>query len=282
MRFLFDRHDPLADPPGGTVARAGIDGERPDQQRASHLADFVGERGREQQGLALPGQRSEHGIQFAREAEVEHAVGLVEHQRPHLAELERVLAMEVEQAAGRGDQDIDALAQGHHLRIDADPAVGGQRAQRQVLAVAAEAGMHLLGEFARRHQNEDPRAVGGDRRRFAGQALQQRQREAGGLAGAGLRRRHQVAPGEDGRDGLRLYRGGCLVAQGFQGAQQTFAQSERGESRGLGKQAVPPSSLCNRSQLLEPDCGHASSKNDSSLRHFTLFAAWPVEVDDHL
>jgi hypothetical protein len=41
--------------------------------------------------------------------------------------------------------------------------------------------------------------------------LQQRQGEAGGLAGAGLRRAEQIAPGEDDRDGLRLDGGGFGV-----------------------------------------------------------------------
>src|SRR5260221_8750194 len=45
------------------------------------------------------------------------------------------------------------------------------------------------------------------------EALQDRQREGGGLAGAGLRARHQVAPGEDQRDRLLLHRRRLLVAE---------------------------------------------------------------------
>ena len=45
-----------------------------------------------------------------------------------------------------------------------------------------------------------------------GQPLQQRQREAGGLAGAGLRRAEQVAAGEDDGNRLRLDGGGGGVA----------------------------------------------------------------------
>jgi hypothetical protein len=55
--------------------------------------------------------------------------------------------------------------------------------------------------------------------------LQQRQGEAGGLAGAGLRRAEQIAPGEDDRDGLRL--DGC-----------GFGVTLLGDSAGeLGRQA---------------------------------------------
>jgi hypothetical protein len=46
--------------------------------------------------------------EFLRETEVEHAVGLVENQRLHLLELDGVLAEKVEQAAGGGDENIDA------------------------------------------------------------------------------------------------------------------------------------------------------------------------------
>ena len=45
-----------------------------------------------------------------------------------------------------------------------------------------------------------------------GQALQQGQREAGGLAGAGLRGAEQVASRENDRDGLHLDGGGLGVA----------------------------------------------------------------------
>jgi hypothetical protein len=48
--------------------------------------------------------------------------------------------------------------------------------------------------------------------RFRGQQLQHRQREAGGLAGAGLRGAEQIAAGENDGDGLRLDGGGLGVA----------------------------------------------------------------------
>jgi len=47
---------------------------------------------------------------------------------------------------------------------------------------------------------------------LVGQPLKQRQREAGGLAGAGLRGAEQVASREYYRDRLRLDGGGCCIA----------------------------------------------------------------------
>jgi hypothetical protein len=78
-----------------------------------------------------------------------------------------------------------------------------------VLAVGAHAFLDLRGKFAGRR--EDQRA---DRRAALGVALgggvhqpvQHRQREPGGLAGAGLRAGEQVAALKDGGDGLFLDR----------------------------------------------------------------------------
>ena len=58
------------------------------------------------------------------------------------------------------------------------------------------------------------------------QALQHRQDEAGGLAGAGLGAAQQVAAGEHGGNGLRLDRGGGGVARFVNGTQQGLGQAE--------------------------------------------------------
>jgi hypothetical protein len=70
-------------------------------------------------------------------------------------------------------------------------------------------------------------ALGGERR----QALQQRQRESGGLAGAGLGRAEEISAREDDGDGLRLD-GGCFrVALLRDGAKQLGQQPEAFEGR---------------------------------------------------
>jgi len=68
-------------------------------------------------------------------------------------------------------------------------------------------------------------------RREGREPLQERQREAGGLAGAGLRGAEQVASGEDDRDGLRLDGGGFGVAMLRDGAKQLGQQPEAFEGR---------------------------------------------------
>jgi hypothetical protein len=63
------------------------------------------------------------------------------------------------------------------------------------------------------------------------QALQQRQRESGGLAGAGLRGADQVAACKDYGDGLCLYRGGLGIALLGDGTRKRVQQPERRERR---------------------------------------------------
>jgi len=62
--------------------------------------------------------------------------------------------------------------------------------------------------------------------RLGREALQQRQREPGGLAGAGLGGAQQVAAGKDDGDGLQLDRGGRGVALLRNSAEQLGAEAE--------------------------------------------------------
>ena len=83
-----------------------------------------------------------------------------------------------------------------------------------MLAVGAHALLHLDRELARGHEDEAAHRMARGRVAdvgFSREQLQYRQRESGGLAGAGLRRAEQIAPGEDDGDGLRLDGGGYGV-----------------------------------------------------------------------
>jgi hypothetical protein len=135
----------------------------------------------------------------------------------------------VEQAAGRGDDDLAAFAQLGDLRLDVHAAVDADRAQRHMLAVGDHALMHLHGQFAGRRQDQRAYRVArrrGRRRGVPGQALQQRQGEAGGLAGAGLRPAHDVLAGHDDGDGLGLDRRRVGVARVLYRTQQLRQQAE--------------------------------------------------------
>ena len=64
-------------------------------------------------------------LQRVDEAQVEHLVGLVEHQDLDAREVAVALLDQVEQAAGRGDQDIDAARQILAVLVDRGAAEHG-------------------------------------------------------------------------------------------------------------------------------------------------------------
>ena len=62
----------------------------------------------EEQALPLARYQLGNTTQRMNEAEVEHLVGLVEHQRLDMREAQRPAIDQIEQAARCGDEDIDA------------------------------------------------------------------------------------------------------------------------------------------------------------------------------
>ena len=176
------------------------------------------------------GQHPHDALDVGQEPEVQHLVGLVEHQRVDLAEGEVALLGEVEQAAGGADHDVDALAQGGELRLVGAAAVDRDDPDAEVAARVGEVLGDLDAELAGGHHDEGLRhvagavgglAVGGGGRALGGrhEPLQQRNAEAERLAhaGAGLaddvlaRQREREREGLDGeraddaRFGQRLH-----------------------------------------------------------------------------
>jgi hypothetical protein len=131
----------------------------------------------------------------------------------------------IQQATRGGDEYIGAGAQGLDLRVDIDAAENGGGLQRQMPAVDTHALLHLRREFARRCQHQ---GADGPSRRFRSgiKALQQRQCKTGGLAGACLRRRHDIAAFKNNGDRLALDGGGFSVALLADGAQQFGREAE--------------------------------------------------------
>ena len=124
-----------------------------------------------------------------------------------LVEAKRIALNEIEQPAGRGDQNVDAVEQRADLRAHRHAADRQRRLEAQMAAIGAEAVEDLAGQFAGRAQHQDAAAFALERARIRGETMQDRQREGRGLAGAGLRDADHVAARHDDRDGLRLDRG---------------------------------------------------------------------------
>ena len=88
------------------------------------------------------------------EAHVEHLVGLVEHDDADAVEPQRAAIDVVDRPARRGDDDVDAVAQGAELAADRLAAVDRQDPHAELAPVAVHRLGHLHGELAGRHQHE--------------------------------------------------------------------------------------------------------------------------------
>ena len=211
-------------------AAVHADFQRLAQHRLGQGADRVREGGREQQRLPLLGRALDQCADRFVEAHVEHAVGFVQHQRAHLAQVQRVLLHQFQHAAGRADHHVRRMRERGELRTQRNAAAEHRQFQvgdagRQLAQLLAD----LVGEFAggAEHQGLGARGGGVD-------ALQQAQPECRGLAAAGRRLRDQVAAFEHGGQGLRLDRGQRGVVECVQARFQGRIEGKVGEGGGRG------------------------------------------------
>ena len=154
----------------------------------------------------------EDALDVRQEAEVEHLVGLVEHERFHAGKHEVTLPGKVEKPARGADDDVDARLEGLDLRLVRAAAVDGQyagtgtgtgRGVREPFARGLYVPGDLDGEFARRH--DDERAGLAVAPQLGGaEPLQQRDAECESLARAGPGLADDVMSAERDRQRERL------------------------------------------------------------------------------
>src|SRR6476619_543832 len=126
-----------------------------------------------------------------REAGVEHLVGLVEHDGARLRQVEVTLLGQVDEAAGRADDDLDTGLEGLDLRLVGAAAVDGEDADAALASGPLEVARDLDGELTRRGDGQGLRLARTGQRReglVAGHhdAVEDRHPESERLAGAGL------------------------------------------------------------------------------------------------
>jgi len=107
----------------------------------------------------------------------------------------------IEQAARRGDDDIDAAFQFLALLAVANAAVDYGRAQISKASVVAKGGFDLRSELARRLQDQTTKFP------VMSEQRQNGKREGSGFSGAGLGGADQIFAGENDREGAKLDRG---------------------------------------------------------------------------
>ena len=121
---------------------------------ADQHVDVAVERGGEQHRLALRVGLVEQAAHLGQEAHVGHAVGLVDHDEVDVVEAQRAAVEEVLEPAGRGDDDLDALAERLHLLVHAGAAVHGEHLGLGAPAQRLQLLLHLRGELAGGHEHE--------------------------------------------------------------------------------------------------------------------------------
>ena len=155
--------------------------------------------------MTLGGQQGQDFLDISDEAHIQHPVGLIEHQDLDPIEPQGFLLVEVHQPARGGYQHVSAALQPGNLGIHLDPAEHHVAAQIEVAAVGPHAFANLGSQLAGggEHQGAHNAGAGGG---AVAQPLQHRQGETGGLARAGLGRRHHVVTRQHRRDALALDR----------------------------------------------------------------------------
>ena len=164
--------------------------------------------GRKQQRLAVLGQHPRDLAQRVDKADVQHLVGLVQHQIGGGFQADRATLDQVHQTARRGDQHIDAARQPFGLHVDRGAADDAERPDRRAFGIGVEIGGDLGGQFAGRRQDQCAAGPGIGLLAVVDQPGQHRQPEGRRLAGAGLRQSQHVAALDHGGDRLGLDRGG--------------------------------------------------------------------------
>ena len=150
---------------------------------------------------------TEHAADVGEKAHVEHAIRLVQHQKLEARQLRIRRPEMIEQPAGRGDDDVDAAAEGMFLRAHPDAAEDGRGRQRGVHGESGQVLGNLRGELPSRRQHQRPRRPA----RPAHQLMQDRQQERRRFSAAGHGAREQIASFERGWNGFIL--DGCRTGE---------------------------------------------------------------------
>ena len=224
---VVDVDDALGNFFHGGGLRGDADADRVLQQIAGKGANFLRHGGREEQVLTLARQIRDQLADVVDEAHVEHAVGFVEDEDFRLGEVDGALIDEIEQAARRCDQNVDAGPHDLLLLIFADAAEDGGDIHIHKAPVGLEIVGDLGRKLTRRGQDKGARGLGRGRALVSGKPLEDGKGEACGLAGAGLGNAEQVLSRQYMGDGLGLDWGWGLVAFLRQSFQEARFEAER-------------------------------------------------------
>mmetsp|Transcript_30839 Transcript_30839/g.77420 ORF Transcript_30839/g.77420 Transcript_30839/m.77420 type:complete len:407 (-) Transcript_30839:829-2049(-) len=150
-----DADELLRDQVGGTAHAAHRQEQVVVEEARRQVLDLLGEGGAEHERLArtrVGHVGALHNVADLRlEAQIEHAIGLVQHQIANVGQRDAAALHQVHQTTGRGHQDVHgSIAQLAHLLAERRAAVHHHRAQPGAVAKLARLQVDLRGELARR------------------------------------------------------------------------------------------------------------------------------------
>ncbi len=208
---ILHKDGALADGIHSFAGARGADHNRITEKGLGKRLHLVGHRGREKDRLACFRQRLENTPDRRQEAEIDHLVALIEHEMLDLPQINLALRLQILEPARGGDDDIDSLFQRANLEIIALTATDGQVTHLQTCRECLDAVRDLIGKLTGRNKHENACMARQFRLPPVEKNIQQRQQIGRRLAGAGLRKANEVAPFENGRNGVTLDR--CRVGQ---------------------------------------------------------------------
>ena len=140
---------------------------------------------------------------WGRHADVEHAVGFVDHQDAEFVDVQVAAFHQVQHASWRSHHDLRALGECAALRVVAQPADDAQRRRGRWIEQGVDDRPDLLGELTGRRQHQ-----GLDAWEIGVKAFNDRDGVGQRLAGPGPGLPHDIAPFEQGRNARNLDGGG--------------------------------------------------------------------------
>ena len=207
------------------------------EELADEAGDLRRHRRREEQGLAPRRQQLADLLDVRDEAHVEHAVGLVDDEDLHAHQHDAPALEMIEQAPGRGDQDVDAAVELLDLVVHRHAADEQREVELVIDAVFLEALRHLGGKFARRRQDEGARHAGSSASRL--QPAYHRQHEGSGFTGSRLRDAEHIAARHGDGNGGGLDWGRRRIACGLYSRLHLRAETKLSEGPMFQKSTSP-------------------------------------------
>ena len=223
---IVNEQDLLRDPFRSGRDRGNGDLDRVFEQILRKRCDCLRHCRRKQKRLTFLRQACDNFTDRRDEPEIEHMIRLVEHKNFSRRRPEFAAGDMIKQATGRRHQHIKAAREHIDLGTMRDAADDNAHSGTHDGAIGAETVRDLRGELARRREDQCARCMGNGPLTRLDHAVENWQREGGGLARAGLGDPEQIATLHQGWDRLRLNGGRGVVTGAVQRLKENIGKAE--------------------------------------------------------